>query len=253
VSFWLSEELSRELKELSQREGVTLFMMLLAAFKVLLNRYTDEEDVVVGTIVSTRTHADLEKLIGVFINQLIIRTNVSADLKFTNLLQSVKQVCLDGYAHQDVPFEKIIEELRPERSLGSAPICRITFGVQNPADNVLTLPELLVSPMGVANNATRYDLTLWILNGPTRLSAQWTYNGDLFERERIVRMHRHFESLLRSIVKAPDAHLDVLELLTQEEMEEQTQKNQVVEDADYNKFVNVKPKPLKVSRVVGSD
>ena len=160
-SITLSEELTQQLKALSQREGCTLFMTLLAAFQVLLHRYTRQDDIVVGTVVAGRTRVEVEPLIGLFINSLVLRTDLSGDPSFRELLRRVREVTLGAYAHQAVPFEKLVEELQPERAAGRAPLFQVAFGLQNAPDENLTLPNLTLSSLDFENEMVRFDLTIW--------------------------------------------------------------------------------------------
>ena len=142
LGFRLSPEVSAGLKELSRREGVTLFMTLLAAFQTLLHRYSGQEDIVVGSPVAGRNYRETEGLIGFFVNTLALRTDLSGEPTFVELLQRVKEVCLGAYAHQDVPFEKLVEELQPERDLSRSPLFQVMFGLQNVPQTAARLGEL---------------------------------------------------------------------------------------------------------------
>ena len=219
-SMVLSEELTQQLKALSQREGCTLFMTLLAAFQVLLHRYTRQDDIVVGTVVAGRTRVEVEPLIGLFINSLVLRTDLSGDPSFRELLRRVREVTLGAYAHQDVPFEKLVEELQPERAAGRSPLFQVVFGLQSAPLDELRLGETQLSAVEFEQEAVRFDLTIWMMERAGVLSGVWTYSGELFEAERIGRMQRHYAQLLQSIVEGPVTRVSNLEHLTAEEREQ---------------------------------
>jgi amino acid adenylation domain-containing protein len=222
----ISKPLTEKLKLLSQREGVTLFMTLLAAFKTLLYRYAGQEDVVVGTPVTNRARQELESLIGFFTNTLVLRTRLSGDPKFSELLGRVREVCLSAYAHQDLPFEKLVEELRPERSLSHAALVQVQFQLlSNPAaaeeewqdeqeeesaaheqDDLSVVSATVISEIGIDLFETGGGLT-----------GRIEYSTDLFEHTTIRRMLGHFEMLLEAIVADPSQRLSELELMTEAE------------------------------------
>jgi amino acid adenylation domain-containing protein/non-ribosomal peptide synthase protein (TIGR01720 family) len=213
----LSLVLTQALKTLSQQEGVTLFMTLLAAFKVLLYRYTRTEDILVGSPIATRNRVELEGLIGLFLNTLVFRTDVSGNPTFQELLQRVRGVALGAYAHQDVPFEKLVEELQPDRNLSQSPLFQVMFILQNTPQPTLELSGLAIEPWDIDNGAATFDLTLSLQETPQGLSTSWEYNTDRFDAETIARMLGHWQTLLEGIIANPQAHLSELPLLTQTE------------------------------------
>jgi amino acid adenylation domain-containing protein/FkbM family methyltransferase len=219
--FRISAEVSAGLKALSRREGATLFMTLLAAFKVLLSRYSGQADISVGTDMAGRNRAEIEPLIGFFVNALVMRTEVRAEEDFRELLKRVREVCLGGYAHQDVPFEKLVEELNPERSLSYSPLFQVSFSLNNAGREALELSELTPRSMGVNRETAKFDLTLSMLEGATRLVGAMEYNTDLFDEATIARMISHFQQLLQSIVAHPDMVISRLPLLSEEETAQQ--------------------------------
>ena len=158
-SVFLSQTLSKAIKKLSRQEGVTLFMTLLAAFKVLLYRYTGQEDIVVGSPIANRNQTDIEDLIGFFVNTLVLRTDLSSDPTFQQLLNRVREVALDAYAHQDLPFEKLVEELQPERNLSHNPLFQVLFILQNAPMPSIELPDLTISPVKIDSKTAKFDLT----------------------------------------------------------------------------------------------
>ncbi|HKX28592.1 MAG TPA: amino acid adenylation domain-containing protein [Blastocatellia bacterium] len=205
-------ELQRPLQDLSRREGVTLFMLLLAAFKVLLHKYTAQEDIIVGTSAANRNRAELEPLIGYFVNMLPLRTNLGGDPRFGELLKRVREVALGGYAHHELPFEKLVEEIQPERAVRQMPLFNVAFGVQNAPRAELRLPDLKLSPVLAADAGARFDLALWVTEGPEGMQISWIYSRDLFKEVTVKRMHDHFMNLLFGIVDRPDARLTTLDL-----------------------------------------
>ncbi|HEX5708242.1 MAG TPA: amino acid adenylation domain-containing protein, partial [Pyrinomonadaceae bacterium] len=215
--FTLPPGLYRKLVALSRRAGATLYMTLLAAFKTLLYRLTHQDDLIVGTAIAGRNRAETEDLIGVFINMLALRTDLSGNPSFLELLGRVQEVTLAAYAHQDMPFEKLVEELQPARALTRAPLFQIAFGLQHEPARSFALPGLKLSRLSFDADISRYDLTLWMFESEGALTASWTYSLDLFEPETIRRMQGRFETLLRGIVANPEARLSEFEILSEEE------------------------------------
>jgi non-ribosomal peptide synthetase component F len=220
--FSIPAEVSEQLRELSQGEGATLFMVLLAAFQLLLSRYSGQEDIVVGTAIAGRNRAETENLIGCFVNTLVMRTDLSGGPTFRELVKRVREVCLGAYAHQDVPFEKLVEELQPERDPSRSPIVQVAFGLQStPRGQTAAVSALNVHSFEFEVEVVRLDLTLWVMDGTDELSVLWTYSTDLFDSSTIARMQRHFETLLQNIVEQPDAQLHDLSFISEAEREEQ--------------------------------
>jgi amino acid adenylation domain-containing protein len=209
--------LSDALKALSRREGVTLFMTLLAAFQTLLHRYTGQDDVVVGSPIAGRTRAETEGLIGFFVNTLVFRTDLSGDPSFRKVLGRVRETALGAYAHQDLPFEKLVEELHPERHLSRPPLFQVMFVLQNTPTENLNLPGLIVSPFSIDNGTAKFDVTLSMSEGEDGISGVFEYNTDLFEAATMARMLGHFQTLLAGIVANPEQRLAELLLLTEAE------------------------------------
>src|SRR6266567_3615594 len=238
----LPKALTDKLKALSRREGVTLFMTLLAAFQTLLFRYTDQDDIVVGIPIAGRTDSKLEKLIGCFINTLALRTDLAGNPTFRELLRRVREMTLDAYEHQDIPFEKLVEELQPERDLSRNPLTQVMFGLQNVRHEVVNLPELTLSPLkfdsetamlkqGDANWISRQqsfldnepvmcdlDLTMW--EREDELAGEIKYNTDLLDEPTIIRMKAHFLNLLEAVVADPTQHITDLALLSEAERQQ---------------------------------
>ncbi|MEL6326459.1 MAG: amino acid adenylation domain-containing protein, partial [Cyanobacteria bacterium J06626_23] len=219
------------LKALGQEVGASLFMTLLATFKVLLHRYTGQVDLRVGTPIANRNHPDLEPLIGCFVNTLVVRTELSGELTFREVLNQVRQVTLEAYSHTDLPFEKLVETLQPERDLSHSPLFQVMFAFQNVPMAPLTLPGLTFSPLPNQRQVARFDLTLDVTETQQGLVIDAEYNTDLFDGDRIVRLLNHLEVLLDAVVDQPDCRISRLPLLTVEEQQQQQAWNQT--DAPY--------------------
>jgi amino acid adenylation domain-containing protein len=216
-SFTLSLELSEALAELSKRAGVTRFMTLYAAFVTLLYRYTGSEDIVVGTPVANRNRQEIEGLIGFFVNTLVLRTDLSANPSFEELLGRVREVALGAYAHQDLPFEQLVEALQPERSLSYTPLFQVMFALDDASVPSVELPDLTVSEFSFETGTTKFDLALSMENTASGLIGVWEYNSDLFDAATIARYSEHFLSLLEGIFANPIQPISELPLLTQRE------------------------------------
>jgi len=217
LSYQYSAELSKALTNLSRREGVTLYLVLLAAFKVLLHRYTGQEDLSVGTPIANRNRIETEPLIGFFANTLVMRTDLSGNPTFKQLLQRIRKVALDAYAHQDIPFEKLVEELAPDRALNRQPLFQVLFNLQNTPNPSLDLPGLSVETLTAHNGTSKFDLLLSMREAGARLTSVVEYNTDIFDESTIKRMMRHFETLLQGIVADAEIGISQLALLSEEE------------------------------------
>jgi amino acid adenylation domain-containing protein len=213
----LSQTLTQALKKLSQRYGVTLFMTLLAAFQTLLHRYTGQNDIAVGSLIANRNRVEIEGLIGFFVNTLVLRTNLSGDPGFQTLLARVREVTLDAYEHQDLPYEKLLEELRLPRDLSRNPLFQVLFVLHNTPHQGLALPGLTMSPLEIDPGTARFDVTLEFWETPEGLRGRFEYSTDLFEAATIVRMAGHLQTLLEGIVAHPEQRLSRLPLLTADE------------------------------------
>ncbi|MEG4340358.1 amino acid adenylation domain-containing protein [Microcoleus sp. D3_18_C2] len=232
----LPKQLSEALETLSQREGVTLFMTMLAAFKTLLYHYAQQEDIVVGSPIANRNRSEIEALIGFFVNSLVLRTDLSGNPTFREVLNRVKEVALGAYAHQDLPFEKLVEELHPDRALNQNPLFQVAFALQNAPGNRLELPELTLSPQQLDVGTARFDLEfhlwerspnssgsnqspsnkLWV-DSSEGISGMVIYSADLFDEATITRLIGHFQTLLESIVRNPEQRIANLEYLSAQE------------------------------------
>ena len=217
LAFSLEPALTAELKELSRRSGATLFMTLLSAWASLLGRYSGEEDLVIGIPIANRTHSAIEPLIGFFVNTLALRADLSGEPSFLEVLSRVRHTCLEAYAHQELPFESLVESLDVPRNLAHAPLFQVMFALQNNAEESLALPGLEIAFAGSEAAVAKFDLTLSMGEADGALHASVEYATDLFERTTIERMSGHLRELLRSIVAHPERPLATLDILSLEE------------------------------------
>jgi len=220
LPFTLSWELSQKLTQLTQEQGVTLFMTLLTAFDILLYRYTEQEDILIGTPITNRNRSELEGLIGFFVNTLVLRTDLSGNPSFNELLIRVREMAMDAYTHQDLPFEMLVEVLQPERDLSHAPLFQVDFLLQNEPLSQLELIGLTASPLLTESATAKFDLTLGMENTDKGLRGVWEYNTDLFERSTIERLAGNFVTLLEAIVANPQQQISQLPLLTEVESQQ---------------------------------
>jgi hypothetical protein len=211
----LSKELVRHLKSLSAQQNATLFMITLAAFQVLLSRYSGQHDILVGVPIAGRSRLEAEAVIGFFVNMLALRTDLSGNPQFCDLLTQVREVVLGGLCNSDVPFVKLIEELRPVRSPSYNPIFQVIFSVIKSAVQSGHLGGLHASPYVFATRSSRVDLTMNLIEcADEQWVVQFEYNTMLFDRERIMRMLDDYISVLRAVVAEPHLHISDLPLLT---------------------------------------
>ncbi|HEU4561306.1 MAG TPA: amino acid adenylation domain-containing protein, partial [Longimicrobium sp.] len=210
-------ELLERLRALGRSEGATLYMTLLAAFQVLLSKHSGSEDIVVGTPVAGRTRTEVEELIGVFVNTLVLRTDLGGDPGFRGVLRRAREATLGAYEHQEVPFERLVEELRPERSLSHSPLFQVMFALQNAGGAGGALPGLSVSEFDAELASAKFDLSLSLTATSRGLQGGLTYSTDLFEPDTIARMARHLERVLEQVAADADVRLSRLELLSAEE------------------------------------
>ncbi|HYG09428.1 MAG TPA: amino acid adenylation domain-containing protein, partial [Pyrinomonadaceae bacterium] len=216
-SFALSQELSAKLDGFSRDESVTLFMTLLAAFKTLLSRYSGQKEIVVGTPIAGRNHAEIENLIGFFVNTLALRTSLCDNPTFRSLVRRVRDVALGAYAHQDTAFEKLVEDLQPERDLSRAPLFQVMFALQNAPGTAMEFSGLKLTPLEAPNRTAKFDLTLYLTTDSDSIKGSIEYNTDLFEAATIRRMISHFQRLLESSMANPEASIFDLPLLAEAE------------------------------------
>jgi acyl transferase domain-containing protein/alpha-ketoglutarate-dependent taurine dioxygenase len=247
-SFAISASVTDSLKQLSRAETATLYMTLLAAFQTLLHRYTGQQSVVVGSPVAGRRQPEVEALIGVFINMLALRTDFSGDPQFKELLGRVRKLTLEAYANQDVPFEKLVDAIQPERTLSHAPLFQALFNFQNMPLRPVEVSGLTLAPMEIENDSARFDLSLNIADTADGLAGQLEYNTDIFGAADIKRMLGHFETLLASIAANPGARLSALEIMTEAERQEAMQEERERESAQRQMLKKVRRKAVTLSQ-----
>ena len=217
LPYQIEPEVVRKLQALGKRENATLFMVLLAAFKALLYRHTGQSDIVVGTPVAGRGRAELEGLIGFFVNTLALRTAVNGEQSFRTLLRRVREGALGAYAHQDVPFEKLVEALQPERNLSFTPLFQVVFALQNAGRETLELSGLRWDLVPVHSTTAKFDLTFLLAEEQDWLSGSLEYNTDLFDRLTVERLLQRFKLLLDSVAANPDGTISDIPLLSEGE------------------------------------
>ncbi|HKR13279.1 MAG TPA: condensation domain-containing protein, partial [Pyrinomonadaceae bacterium] len=243
----LNADTTSALRELSRREGVSLFMTLLAAFKVLVSRSTGLEHIVVGTDVANRNRQEIEGLIGFFANQLVLHTDLSGNPAFRELLSRVREVTLGAYAHQDIPFDKLVEELKPERDSSRTPLFQLKVVMQNAPLPVMELTGLRLSSEELGGGTAKFDLTLFLEDTPQGLNCTWQYNSDLFKPRTIQRLATQLEQVLEQIVRAPDAHLrELCDMLDHREQDERENEKKKLGAANFQRFKSVKPQAVKM-------
>ncbi|HEV3316427.1 MAG TPA: amino acid adenylation domain-containing protein [Candidatus Angelobacter sp.] len=220
VEFSLGSAQMEHLKGLSRRQGTSLYMVFLAAFQTLLFRYSGQQDIAVGSPIAGRRRTETEGLIGFFVNTLVMRTDVSGGLGFTELLRQVREVALEAYTHQDVPFEKVVEELQPERDLSRTPLFQVMFALQNAPQSELQLGAVKLRPFNVDNQTAKFDLSMALSEDGEKLQGWVGYNAALFELATVARMIEHYCVLLSGIVQNPEQSIAELPLLGQAERQQ---------------------------------
>ncbi len=218
-AFTVPMETAEQLRAFARRQGATLFMVMLAAFQALLHRYTGQDDICVGSPIANRNRPEVENLIGFFLNTLVLRTGFTGEMNFRELVSLVREVVLGAFAHQDLPFEILVEELQPERDLSHTPLFQVGFTLQTAATESIDLPELALEPVPIDNGSAKYDITLLMAEGPDGLVGNFEYNTDLFDATTIRRMSAHFLTLLAGVVADPELPLAYAPLLTPAEEE----------------------------------
>jgi amino acid adenylation domain-containing protein len=217
VYFSINKQTSEKFQKLCESQGATLFMGLLGVFSILLMRYSGQEDLLIGTPIANRNRQQVEDLIGFFVNTLVMRNDLSGNPNFINLLSRIKEETLEAYAHQDVPFERIVEELHPERNLSHHPLFQVMFVLQNTPMGKLELPDLQLTPWEMEQVTAKFDLVLSMVETEQGLQGEWEYNTDLFQETTIQRLVGHWQTLLEDIVANPEQRIRELTLLTANE------------------------------------
>ena len=214
----LDASLTAAIRKLSQEEGATTFMILLAAFQTLLHRYSGQDQILVGSPIANRTNSKVEKLIGFFVNTLIMKSDFADNPSFSDLLAQVRERSLNAFAHQDLPFEKLVEELQPERDMSHTPLFQVAFVLQNaPPQQMIELPDLSMQAMESGVTTAKYDLTLTMMEAGEQIVGSMEYNTDLFDRETIQRMLEHFKLLLQVMIDNPEREVGSFPLLSEKE------------------------------------
>jgi len=248
--FEVGEELTRSLRALSLGEGATLFMTLLAAFKALLHRHSGQTDIVVGTDTANRFPLETERLIGFFVNQLVLRTDLSGTPTFRELLGRVQAVTLAAYEQQDVPFDRLVEALRPDRAASRTPLFQAKLVLQNSPLDPLRLPGLRLSAVSLAGGTetAKFDLLLTFVETGGGLNVALEYSTDLFDAEGVGRLARQFVGVLRQVAERPDARLGELEIFTEEERRRDVLEERGRAESKFKKFKQVKPKAVSLGQ-----
>ncbi|MEM9271688.1 MAG: amino acid adenylation domain-containing protein [Cyanobacteria bacterium P01_F01_bin.143] len=245
-SFTLSKDLSTAINLLSRRSEVTLFMTLLAIFQVLLHYFAGTEDIRVGSPVANRKQVEIEKLIGFFVNTLVLRIDLSGNPSFRELLARARQVTLEAYAHQDLPFEKLVEELQPERMLNQHPLYQAWFVLHNTPMSQLELTGLVLTQFELESEAVRHDLQLSIAENAEVLDCQFEYKTDLFSETSISRLIENFQTLAQHVVDQPDTKLkEITTMLAQSDRQQQTIQKQELRAAGGRKLKMIKRKTIR--------
>ncbi|NET37229.1 MAG: amino acid adenylation domain-containing protein, partial [Cyanothece sp. SIO1E1] len=237
----VSVELTQALVSLSRRAGVTLFMTLMAAFKTLLYRQTNQVDIVVGTDIANRNRAEVEDLIGFFVNIVVLRTSLAGNPTFQALLKRVFDVTMAAYAHQDLPFSKLVEELRPDRHSTMTPLFQVLFVMQNNPVTTVEFSGLNLTPIPVDNETVKFDLVLFVTETAQGMTGTWRYNADLFAAATVARLSNQFEILLEDIVRQPEARLDALNIMSTAEKQQQLTLATQQTQKKRQKFMQVQP------------
>ncbi|MEP7279700.1 MAG: amino acid adenylation domain-containing protein [Bacteroidota bacterium] len=216
--FELSSNLTEALENFSSKEDVTLFMTLLTAFNILLYRYSGQDDILIGTPVANRNLPEIENLIGVFINTIVLRTNLTGDTGFRELLRKVREVSLGAYSHQDLPFEKLVEALKPQRDLSLTPVFQVVFNMQNSPMPRLNIPGIEINFLDIDRGVSQFDLTLMISKLEGQCHATVEYNCDLYKKTTVARMFQSFKMMLEAVITNPDQLISDLQIITKGEL-----------------------------------
>jgi len=223
-------------KDLARQEGATLFMILMAAFQGLLSRYSGQEQIVVGTDLANRTMPETERMIGFFINLMVVRADLSGNPTFRELLRRVREGLLESYAHQEVPFPKIVQEIRPERSATQNPIVQVLFVMQNTPQPKRELAGVRIESFAVPVISSKFDMALFVTENSEELIGFWVYGTELFDHTTIQRMSRHYQNLLESAVAGPDTRLSALPMLSTEDVAQQEAETKCRKQSQFQKL-----------------
>jgi len=245
----LPKDVTDAMKAFSQQESVTPFMTLLAAFKALLSRYSGQQHIVLGTDIANRITAETERLIGFFINLLPLHTDLSGDPSFRDLVLRVREVALGAYAHQDIPFDKLVEDLQPKRNLSHNPIVQALFVMQNIPSQKRELPGLELAPFRMSITRSKFDVAVFMRDRGSEMIQDWLYSTELFEKSTILRMATHFENLLRNALSRPETRLSALEIYSEQEKLQLEAKKKERKQSQRKKLMAVQPKAVNLAGV----
>jgi Condensation domain len=244
-SLAITKELTDKAKMLSRKERTTLFVTLMTVFNMLLSHYSDQEDILIGTLIANRSRADVRGLIGFFVNTLAMRTDLTGDPVFRKLLAQVKDLTLEAHANQDLPFERLVQELQPERSLSHSPLFQYVFLLQNAPASNFELPGLSVHPVDIRTSTIPFDLVFRAIEQDRVLVTVIDYRSSSFDANTIARMLRHFETLLSQAIANPDARLSELkQSLLESDRQQELIRRQELEQARLEKFKKGKRKAI---------
>jgi amino acid adenylation domain-containing protein len=239
-------EMAEKLRRLSRRENATLFMTLLAAFQAVLHYHSRLEDIVIGTDVAGRGQVETERLIGLFVNSLVLRTSLADDPTFGELLARARRTTLDAYAHSDVPFGRLVEELQPERSLAHMPLFQVAFSFQNYLGEAKEVSGLRVSPFEVESRTAKFDMVLNLSETRDGLVGVWRYNMDLFDATTAARLVERFRALLRRVADAPEERLSgLVRMLSEEDRRRHAEREQAYEKKLAGKLTGIRRRPAR--------
>ncbi len=206
-------EASDGLKQLCREKNVTPFMALISVYAVLLSRWAGQDDIVIGSVIANRNHKEIESLIGFFVNSLVFRIKLNPDVTFSELLNQVRQLSLEAFDHQDLPFEKLVEEIRPERALSHSPVFQVAFALQNTGNDELTLPGLEISDLNTHSGTSKYDITFFAGESANGIAGVVEYNSDIFDKATIKRFITQFEVLLTGLIHSPQSKVTEINIL----------------------------------------
>ncbi|MGA9769159.1 MAG: condensation domain-containing protein, partial [Blastocatellia bacterium] len=249
----VGKEVMEGIRKLSRQEGATLFISLLAAFQVLLHRWTNSTDIIVGTDLANRNRIEIESLIGFFVNILPLRTDLSGDPTFREALHRVRGVVLGAYTHQEIPFTKLVESLQLERRFGQVPLIQVIFVLQNAPMPSLALTGLTLKHLEIDTKTSRFELGLFVGETPKGLAGTWRYDTNLFDSGTIKLLSKQFVTLLSSIVEQPDVRISRLRIFNDSEIEQQAADKQDAKEARLRKLLSTKPEAVRLSDEVSTN
>ncbi|MDB4922054.1 non-ribosomal peptide synthetase [Mucilaginibacter sp.] len=210
-------EAANGVKDLCRQYSVTPFMVLISVYAVLLSRWSGQDDIVIGSVIANRNRKEIENLIGFFVNSLVFRIKVTPGLTFAELLNEVRQLSLDAFDHQDLPFEKLVEEIKPERALSHSPLFQVAFALQNTGNDSLDLPGLKISDLNTHSGTSKYDITFFAGESANGIAGAIEYNSDIFDRDTILRFINHYRCLLTGVLQSPLSRLADISILDADE------------------------------------